>query len=55
MVISAIKTLTQKVLWKDRDIMMIDMPPGTGDAQLTFAQDIKIDGAVLYRHLKIWL
>ena len=36
MVISAIKTMTQKVLWKDRDIIIIDMPPGTGDTQLTF-------------------
>ncbi len=38
MVISAIKTMTQKVLWKDRDIIIIDMPPGTGDTQLTFSQ-----------------
>ena len=29
MVISAIKTMTQKVLWKDRDIIIVDMPPGT--------------------------
>ena len=47
MVISAIKTMTQKVLWKDRDIIIIDMPPGTGDTQLTFAQDVKVDGAVI--------
>ena len=47
MVISALKTLTQKVLWNNRDIIIIDMPPGTGDTQLTFAQDIKIDGAVV--------
>ena len=47
MVISAIKTMTQKVLWKDRDIIIIDMPPGTGDTQLTFAQEIKVDGAVI--------
>ena len=44
MVISAIKTLTQKVLWKNLDFIIIDMPPGTGDTQLTFAQEIKVDG-----------
>ena len=47
MVISAIRTMTQKVLWKDRDVIVIDMPPGTGDTQLTFAQEIKIDGAII--------
>ncbi len=47
MVISAIKTMTQKVLWKDRDIIIIDMPPGTGDTQLTFAQEVKVDGAII--------
>ena len=47
MVISAIKTMTQKVLWKDRDIIVIDMPPGTGDTQLTFAQEVKVDGAII--------
>ena len=47
MVISAIKTMTESVLWKDRDVIIIDMPPGTGDTQLTFAQQIKVDGAVI--------
>ncbi len=47
MVISALKTMTQKVLWKNLDIIVIDMPPGTGDSQLTFAQEVKIDGAVI--------
>ena len=47
MVISAIKTLTEKVAWKDLDFLIIDMPPGTGDTQLTFAQDIKIDGSII--------
>ena len=47
MVISAIKTMTQKVLWNDRDIIIIDMPPGTGDTQLTFAQEVKVDGAII--------
>jgi len=47
MVISALKTMTQKVLWKDRDVIVIDMPPGTGDTQLTFAQEVKVDGAII--------
>ena len=47
MVISAVKTMTQKVVWKDRDIIIVDMPPGTGDTQLTFVQEIKIDGAII--------
>ena len=47
MVISAIKTMTENVLWKDRDVIIIDMPPGTGDTQLTFAQQIKVDGAII--------
>ena len=47
MVISAIKTMTQKVLWKERDVIIVDMPPGTGDTQLTFAQEVKVDGAII--------
>ena len=47
MVISAIKTMTEKVLWKNLDVIIIDMPPGTGDTQLTFAQQVKVDGAVI--------
>ena len=47
MVISAIKTMTQKVVWKNRDIIIVDMPPGTGDTQLTFIQEIKINGAII--------
>ena len=47
MVISAIKTMTQKVLWKERDLIIVDMPPGTGDTQLTFVQEIKINGAII--------
>ena len=47
MVISAIKTFTNNVLWKDVDYLIIDLPPGTGDALLTFAQEIQIDGIVV--------
>jgi ATP-binding protein involved in chromosome partitioning len=47
MVTSAIKTFTQKVLWSELDFIIIDMPPGTGDTQLTFAQEILIDGVII--------
>jgi ATP-binding protein involved in chromosome partitioning len=47
MVTSAIKTFTQKVAWKNLDFIIVDMPPGTGDTQLTFAQEIKLDGAII--------
>jgi len=47
MVTSAIKTFTQKVAWKDLDFIIVDMPPGTGDTQLTFSQEIKMDGIII--------
>jgi ATP-binding protein involved in chromosome partitioning len=47
MVTSAIKTFTQKVSWKDLDFIIVDMPPGTGDTQLTFSTEIKMDGAII--------
>jgi len=47
MVTSAIRTFTQNVSWKDLDFIIVDMPPGTGDTQLTFSQEIKIDGAII--------
>ena len=47
MVTSAIKTFTQKVGWKDLDFIIVDMPPGTGDTQLTFAQEINMDGVII--------
>ena len=47
MVTSAIKTFTQKVSWENLDFIIIDMPPGTGDTQLTFSQEIKLDGVII--------
>ncbi len=47
MVTSAIKTFTQKVAWNNLDFIIVDMPPGTGDTQLTFSQEIKMDGVII--------
>mgnify|MGYP001478066040 FL=1 len=47
MVTSAIKTFTQKVAWNDLDFIVVDMPPGTGDTQLTFSQEISMDGVII--------
>ena len=47
MVTSAIKTFTQKVAWKDLDFIVVDMPPGTGDTQLTFSPEINMDGVII--------
>ncbi len=47
MVTSAIKTFAQKVSWDNLDFIIVDMPPGTGDTQLTFSQEIKMDGVII--------
>lgn len=47
MVMSALTQLLREVEWSDTDVMVIDMPPGTGDAQLTLAQQTPLSGAVI--------
>ena len=47
MVTSAIKTFVQKVSWNNLDFIIVDMPPGTGDTQLTFSQEINMDGVII--------
>ena len=47
MVISAITQLLREVAWGDLDILVVDLPPGTGDAQLTMAQQTPLAGAVM--------
>jgi len=47
MVASTVKTFTNKVIWNDLDFLIIDMPPGTGDALLTFSQEIDVSGVVI--------
>ena len=47
MVMSALTQLLREVAWGETDIMIVDMPPGTGDAQLTLAQQTPLAGAVI--------
>jgi ATP-binding protein involved in chromosome partitioning len=47
MVMSAITQMLREVQWGEIDIMVVDMPPGTGDAQLTMAQSVPLAGAVI--------
>ncbi len=47
MVISAITQMLREVAWGDLDVLVVDLPPGTGDAQLTMAQQTPITGAVI--------
>jgi len=47
MVISAITQMLREVAWNDLDILVVDLPPGTGDAQLTMAQQTPLAGAVI--------
>lgn len=47
MVISAITQMLREVAWGELDVLVVDMPPGTGDAQLTMAQQTPLAGAVI--------
>jgi ATP-binding protein involved in chromosome partitioning len=47
MVMSALNQMLRDVAWGELDIMVVDLPPGTGDAQLTMAQQVPLAGAVI--------
>jgi ATP-binding protein involved in chromosome partitioning len=47
MVMSALQQMLRDVEWGELDILVVDMPPGTGDAQLTMAQQVPLAGAVI--------
>jgi ATP-binding protein involved in chromosome partitioning len=47
MVMSAITQMLRDVAWGTLDVLVVDMPPGTGDAQLTLAQNVPLKGAVI--------
>jgi ATP-binding protein involved in chromosome partitioning len=47
MVMSAVTQMLREVAWGQLDVLVVDMPPGTGDAQLTLAQNVPLKGAVI--------
>ena len=47
MVMSALNQLLREVVWGELDVLVVDMPPGTGDTQLTMAQNVPLAGAVI--------
>jgi ATP-binding protein involved in chromosome partitioning len=47
MVMSAVRQFLKDTLWGTQDFLIVDLPPGTGDAQLTLAQQVAIDGIVI--------
>jgi ATP-binding protein involved in chromosome partitioning len=47
MIMKTIQQFVQNVKWDELDILLIDLPPGTGDAQLSLVQTIPLDGAVI--------
>ena len=46
MIMKAIQQLLRDILWEELDILFIDMPPGTGDAQLTLAQSVPVSAGI---------
>ena len=47
MVMGAIEQLVRDIDWQNLDVLIIDMPPGTGDAQLTLSQKVQLTGAII--------
>jgi ATP-binding protein involved in chromosome partitioning len=47
MVMGAVRQFLKDTLWGSQDYLVVDLPPGTGDAQLTLAQQVSLDGAVI--------
>lgn len=47
MVMGAVRQFLKDTLWGSQDFLIVDLPPGTGDAQLTLAQQVSLDGAVI--------
>jgi len=53
MVTGALEQLLRDTKWRDLDYLVIDLPPGTGDIQLTLAQKIPVTGGLSLPHARI--
>ena len=47
MIMKTIQQFVQNVQWGELDVLLVDLPPGTGDAQLSLVQTLPLDGAVI--------
>src|SRR5207237_9105206 len=47
MVTQALEQLLSETKWRDLDYLIVDLPPGTGDIQLTLAQKVQVTGAII--------
>lgn len=47
MVVSALNQMLREVAWGELDVLIVDLPPGTGDVQLTMAQKVPLSGALI--------
>jgi ATP-binding protein involved in chromosome partitioning len=54
MVVSALTQMLRDVDWGELDVLVIDMPPGTGDVQLTMAQQVPLAGAIIVSTPRTW-
>ena len=54
MVVGAFQQLLNQTLWDNLDFLLIDMPPGTGDIQLTLSQKVPVSGAVIVTTPQVW-
>ena len=49
----ALQQMLSQVEWGDLDALIVDLPPGTGDVQLTLCQKAELSGAIIVSHLKM--
>lgn len=54
MVVKALQQLLHEVDWGGLDMLVLDLPPGTGDTQLTIAQQVELDGVYIWCQL-LWI